>query len=675
MTRMPDTDVVIPAWLLARERAQRRDRVIQGVAIGLSVLFLAAAAFLQTPLNAQRRDLQLIGHTDLGKIPPKYAWITAMAGSFRGLAIDLLWMRAEMLKEEGKYYEANQLADWICTLQPRFAAVWQFQAWNLSYNISVGTHTPEERWQWVYNGIRLLRDRGIPNNPYVVPLYKELSWIMFHKIGEMTDDMHWYYKREWASLMENLLGPPPASSEPEADIDAFRPIAEAPATWSAFLDAHPEMTAYLDAWNAAGVDFEATTSPDFYKHPLEGRFFERYSRLVRGTELALARYRAIVTVLTEEDTQFMAAHAAMPTDLTEALVAFLRAKVLREQYKMDPQFMLSLMTDLIPNQPGLLVPLDWRLAQPHAMYWSRYGVARGKEARNITAFDMLNTDRFTLFSLMSLCSMGQMVFEINRERPNESALNLLPDLRMVEPMHQMYLMLGPEHAREGEDVGETAGSILKSGHVNTLEQAIVLLWGRGQIARASRYLDYLRENYKHPDGSTKKHYLGGVEAFVLGQLGSMRDSFKPTSAMIHSFLGSALVSLSQGNTDAYARQMQRCEMLWRNYMKEQDDEREGRMWLPPLDAMRADALAQFMTGTPSLLARVAVWEAIDVPVRQQVYDLPEFVPYLKAQCEAEGYDFAKAFPEPPGMDEYRKAHPRRERPEEDYHKRYEVETP
>jgi len=664
MTSVPDANVHVPKYLLERERARRSDRLIQIGAVLLAAMFLAGAAALQRPINDRRDKLELVMNRDIRNVPPKYAWITAMAGSFRGLAIDLLWMRSEKLKEEGKYYELAQIARWICTLQPRFAAVWSYQAWNMSYNISVATHTPEERWQWVYNGVRLLRDQGIPNNPQVIGLYKELSWIIFHKVGEVLDDMHWYYKREWAAMFENLLGAPPLAGTAEAVVDRFRPVADAPESWEAFVARYPAILAHVGALRDAGVDPDARTTPENLRHPLEESFFDRYSRFLAGTELELDRYRTREAAPSPEDRRFIAAFRAIPPDLADAFVAFLRAKVLREQYKMDPKYMLSLMTNLIPGKPGMLVPLDWRMPEAHAIYWSRRGVEEGRRLKNVSEIDILNTDRFTLFSLMTLCKRGRLIFEINRDKPNQSALNLAPDLRMVAPMHEMFLALGKVHAEPGEQIGDTAGDMLRSGHVNTLEEAIVLFYARGDIAQAQKYLTYLRDNYKEPDGSTKRQYNTDLESFVLQRVKEQAATFKAALALIHEFLSGALLSLAEGNANTYARQIDRAAFVWRTYMQDKATERQGRLSLPPFEEMKADALREFLVMIPSLLVRVTVWQAMDLPTRQAVYNDPRVVEFLRAQCEARGYDFAKAFPEPPDMEAYRKAHPQRALPEE-----------
>ena len=73
----------------------------------------------------------------------------------------------------------------------------------------MATETPEERWQWVDSGIRLLRDEGIPQNPNDMLMHKELAWIFLHKVQGVTDDANQYYKRKIAEEWTVALGPPP----------------------------------------------------------------------------------------------------------------------------------------------------------------------------------------------------------------------------------------------------------------------------------------------------------------------------------------------------------------------------------------------------------------------------------------------------------------------------------
>ena len=205
-----------------------RDIVIWSVCIVLAVVLLITAGMQLDFINAQRQDMGLI----LDKpenVPPSLAFATIATGAFRGLLVDALWIRADKLKEQGQFFDAKQLAELITILQPRFAAVWEFQAWNMAYNISVTIPAtqPDQRWRWVKNGYELLRDKGIEKNPNSILLYRELARIFQHKIGGITDDAHRYYKLQLALAMKPLIG--------TADNQDFIALAEAPKNWQQII--------------------------------------------------------------------------------------------------------------------------------------------------------------------------------------------------------------------------------------------------------------------------------------------------------------------------------------------------------------------------------------------------------------------------------------------------------
>lgn len=203
-----------------------RNLLIILIASALLVVALAGAGALLNPINQQRRQLELTVHPEVTEnLPPDVALAYVASGSFRGLMVDFLWGRATQLKEEGKFHEAMELSRWITKLQPRFPEVWSFHSWNMAYNISVATHTQRERWMWVQAGIELLRDEAIPLNPRALQLYKDLSHTFAHKVGQFSDDMHWYYKRQLAREWHELLGAPPVGST-EAMLAWFAPVAE-----------------------------------------------------------------------------------------------------------------------------------------------------------------------------------------------------------------------------------------------------------------------------------------------------------------------------------------------------------------------------------------------------------------------------------------------------------------
>lgn len=200
-------------------------RLIQALAVIAAAVLFAGISQITPGIKTERDRTTMIGSADsLKTAPPEYVLAVQAGGAVRALMTNILFIRAEQFKEQGRFYDAKQLADLICTLQPRFPSVWEFAAWNMSWNISVTTYTPEERWNWVYNGIKLIRDKGIPNNPRSMNLHKQIAWTYCNKISESIDDMHLAYKANWAWRMHLVLGPPaPVGVAPEA---VYGPTAE-----------------------------------------------------------------------------------------------------------------------------------------------------------------------------------------------------------------------------------------------------------------------------------------------------------------------------------------------------------------------------------------------------------------------------------------------------------------
>ncbi|MEI6166940.1 MAG: hypothetical protein WCS52_07075 [bacterium] len=138
--------------------------------------------------------------------PPGVRFVSVALGGFRGLLADFLWVRAASLQDEGRFFEVAQLSDWITRLEPRYPEIWAYHAWNMAYNITAVVSDPADRWHWVKNGIRLLRDEGIPSNPSNAKLYWELGWMFFDKVGGRWDEAAPYYRIAWAGEMTQLLG-------------------------------------------------------------------------------------------------------------------------------------------------------------------------------------------------------------------------------------------------------------------------------------------------------------------------------------------------------------------------------------------------------------------------------------------------------------------------------------
>ena len=184
-------------------------RVYKVGLLAVMVACLVITGLLHTALNRQRThpEIGLTRVADLGSnAPPVLSFTTVALGGFRGLIANVLWIRANELQNNGKYFEMVQLADWITKLEPTFTQVWLVQAWNMAYNISVKFSDYGDRWRWVQRGIELLRDNGLRYNPKDALMYRELGWFFQHKMGQNLDDAHLFYKAAWAREMTNLFG-------------------------------------------------------------------------------------------------------------------------------------------------------------------------------------------------------------------------------------------------------------------------------------------------------------------------------------------------------------------------------------------------------------------------------------------------------------------------------------
>lgn len=174
----------------------------------LIVSGLGGVARLNQHLTDQRRSLGITQADPLINAPPLVNLTTVALGGFRGMIADVMWIRLTALQQDGRYFEIIQLADWITKLEPRLSDVWAYHAWNLAYNISVMIPDLTERWRWVDQGIRLIRDEGLKYNPGDAQLLLELGWLFQNKIGAPYDEAHLLYKQQWASEMRTLLGGP-----------------------------------------------------------------------------------------------------------------------------------------------------------------------------------------------------------------------------------------------------------------------------------------------------------------------------------------------------------------------------------------------------------------------------------------------------------------------------------
>ncbi len=345
----------------------------------LALVAVALSSTLHGPL-VETRDAWLL-RPALANFPPSLVLGTQMLGSFRGMLVVGLWMRATELQEQGRYYELVQLYDWITQLEPRLESVWAYSAWNQSYNISVAFETGEERWRWVMNGIRELRDRGLVMNPRSYLLNRELAWIYFHKIGATSDEQHPYYKREMARELHVILGGPTPD---------YARLAAAPRTQDELL-ADAEVSSLVERLRA--VDFD----------PLR--------RDMAWLNDASTLPEAAAPIV----------EAAAGTPAFDALEAFLRARALRKDWGLD-----AAKVKAIVDRYG---PVDFRVPWAHTLYWATESLKHVKATEN-----PIHGERMIYNSLVQIFETGRLLYY-----PKTDETYLMPDIRFADAANEAFL--------------------------------------------------------------------------------------------------------------------------------------------------------------------------------------------------------------------------------------------
>ena len=566
-----------------------RDITICLIAFALGITLLITAGNQLDYINSQRKEMKLVINEPLENAPPSLAFATVAMGAFRGLIVDILWIRADRLKEEGQFFDARQLAEWIVALQPRFSAVWAFQAWNMAYNISVTipASQPEQRWRWVRNGFELLRDKGIPLNPGDLSLYRELALIFQHKMGGVTDDVHKYYKLQLARAMTPLLGP--------ADEQYFQKLAQAPKTFNEIIS-DANIVEFINALKSADETFsdDDTLVPSYLALRQEPRKFKPEAFGV------IDHYRG--------------------TRMLEKFDLFARAHQLRNVWKLEPQLMQEINKTFGPvdwTDPNHHLPMDWRHPDTHAIYWAVKGFKLAPE-KDISVSEA-NTDRIVNHSLQNLYRYGRMyIYKMPEEeqlsddsRPDQRprlthAVYLRPDLRMFDAYDKNQL-LTIEKYKDDKGIYDS----MQSGHRNFLKNSMLNFYLAGHDRYARGIYKKLQKLY--PRDEFKVDYIVYLRNRLTEEMGQL--GITDAREMVQLMLREAYFYYAMREDDEAYRREQIAVEVHKRYSTLFAGE-EHRIDLPPLGRLKYLALIDFLRDSlfpPSLRQRLAARIRIERP--------------------------------------------------------------
>lgn len=407
-----------------------RTLVMYFTLVCVTLLLLFGVNRVENRLDAAVAEHHLRFTGQIKNAPPLVTFTTVALGSFRGLVADLLWLRAGSLQEKGSYFEMVQLARWITDLQPTFSGATAYLAWNMAYNISVTCSSFEDRWRWVNEGIKLIRDQAIEYNPEDPILYKELAWIFQHKLGNIMDDANLYYKNRLAVEITNVAGVRP-------DWEA---LAAAPENQAAFLKKYPADNRIWKAAKDAGYEtYDALYTA--FKQPEPSALPQPFLNRIADDEKLVAE-----------------------------LNAYFHAEYLRERLKLDPKIILEL-----NKEYG---DMDWRVPESQAIYWATMGIKRTPGHKDLSCDRVITQSLYEAFRSGRILMIDDKAFE---------TITLVPNLQLVDSVYDRFRKVQEIYEPD------SPMSTFRSARINFMKDAITTLYNYGSFSKSAEYYKKLQQ--------------------------------------------------------------------------------------------------------------------------------------------------------------------------------------
>jgi hypothetical protein len=256
-----------------------------------------------------------------------------------------------------------------------------------------------------------------------------------------------------------------------------------------------------------------------------------------------------------------------------------RARLLRDKYKMQPEFMKE-----VDERYG---PLEWRLPEAHAIYWAAVGLEKAtNNPAKVNKDDLIKLRRVIYQSMQLDFFRGRLV-----SNPFGKEFDFGPNLEILGKANSAY-----ERAIE-ED--EESRDNIKTAHRNFLSDAVYVLYEHDRIADASKWYQYLGTKYP------EKHLFEGdtnslPSRISLGEYAARRvqediseKSRDRVKSAIEGCVVRAYISLIQGE-DADAAGLWRIANQIRDVYQNNIKGSETRIPMPPVEDVKKEMLSRLL---------------------------------------------------------------------------------
>jgi hypothetical protein len=259
-----------------------------------------------------------------------------------------------------------------------------------------------------------------------------------------------------------------------------------------------------------------------------------------------------------------------------------RARILREQYKMDPA--------LMKQADELYGPLEWRLPEAHAIYWAAQGLkAAAANPSKIKEEDLITLRRVIYQSMQLSFQRGRLV---SNPFAKEEDLEFGPNLDIIPKVSAAYERAANEDKPNHDHI--------LLAHRNMLRDAVYFLYGQNRVADAARWLKYLGEKYPNKillDGDTNSLPRNvTLEDYAFKRL--QEDVGDPkgrdrVKAAIEALLVQSYVSLASGEDERSAGFKLMARLLHRSYESETNTRPEP-LKISPLEEIDREMLDRLL---------------------------------------------------------------------------------
>jgi len=332
-------------------------------------------------------------------------------------------------------------------------------------------------------------------------------------------------------------------------------------------------------------------------------------------------------------------------DARRKMLAFVRAQILWNEYKLDPAWMLHLMEIY-------QAPFDWRQAFPHGLYWTTFGLHARGDAESDDYYLAINTERIAMFCLRTLCWRGRMIYEESPDRPDAPRLMFLADLRFIDVTQQEYLRaidrVIAATADQGPEADTRQRNVYRNGHLAFLRGAIATLFIAGRVDQARQLHDWALYTY-FPTGPEWSMDLNEFVLHWLNEPGRLTPEV--ALAQVDAGLIRAMTALARGDRPGFnAAYDYALNTVYRAYQQRAVGDVRFRdpFERHALEIVRAMLVWPETLGvTLDLTERSVLYRSVEgvLPgIQAALYE--SIGPQLQKACEAEGVDFDTAFPEP-----------------------------